>query len=85
MLDLTNFVRPNILKTKNPTSIYGQDIDLFMTESHMHLKDIKSSHSLTGHINNINMSSIRLNLLTKTTWKLETPEGILLFRVLVQV
>ena len=31
------------------------------------------------------MSSIRLNLLTKTTWKLKTPGGILVFRVLVQV
>ena len=40
----------------------------------MYLLDIKSSPS-----------SIRLNLLTKTTWKLKTPDGILVFRVLVQV
>ena len=56
-----------------------------MTESHMHLQDIKSSPSLTGQNNNRSMSSIRLNLLTKTTWKLKTPGGILVFRVLVQV
>ena len=31
------------------------------------------------------MSSIRLNLLTKTTWELKTEGGILVFRVLVQV
>ena len=51
----------------------------------MYLLDIKSSPSLTGQDNNRNMSSIRLDLLTKTTWKLKTPGGILVFRVLVQV
>ena len=70
---------------QNPASIYGQDMELLMTESHMLLQDIKSSPSLTGHIVNRSMPSIRLNLLTKTTWKLKTPGGILVFRVLVQV
>ena len=59
-------------------------MELLMTESHMHLQDIKSTPSLTGQNNNKGMSSIRLNLLTKTTWKLKTPGGILVFRVLVQ-
>ena len=60
-------------------------MELLMTESHMHLQDIKSSPSPTGQNSNRSMSSIRLNLLTKTTWKLKTPGGILVFRVLVQV
>ena len=70
---------------KISASIYGQDMELLMTESHMHLRDIKSSPYLTGHNNFRSMSSIRLNLLTKTTWKLKTPGGILVFRVLVQI
>ena len=70
---------------KNLSIIYGQDMELLMTESHMYLPDIKSSPSLTGQNNNRKMSSIRLNLLTKTTWKLKTPGGILVFRVLMQV
>ena len=45
----------------------------------MYLQDIKSSLSLTGQNNKRNMSSNRLNLLTKTTWK------ILAFQVLVEV
>ena len=60
-------------------SIYGHDIELIMTESHIHLQDIKSSHSLTGQNSNIIMSSIRLNLLTKTTWKPKTTGGVLEF------
>ena len=60
-------------------------MELIMTESHMHLQDIKSSPSLTGQNNNRNMSLIRLNLLTKTTWKLKTPGGILVFWMLLQV
>ena len=31
---------------QNPASIYGQDMELLMTESHMHLQDIKSSPHL---------------------------------------
>ena len=46
-----------------------------MTESCMYLPDIKSSPSLTGRNNNRKTSSIRLNLSTKTTWKLKTPGG----------
>ena len=46
MFGLTNFVRPNILKTKNPSSIFRQDMELLMTESHMYLLEIKSSPSL---------------------------------------
>ena len=56
-----------------------------MTEPHMHLLDIKFRPSLTGQHNKREMSSFRLNLLTKTTWKLKTPGGILVFRLLVQV
>ena len=51
-------------------------MELLMTESHIHLQDIKSSPSLTGQNSNRSMSSIRLNLLTKTTWKLKTPGGL---------
>ena len=52
----------------------------------MYLLDIKSSPSLTGQDNNIKMSTIRLDLLTKTTWRmLKNPGGILVFQVLVQV
>ena len=54
-------------------------------ESHMYLLDTKSSPSLTGKNNIRRVSSIRLNLLTKTNWKLKTQGGILVFRVLVQV
>ena len=54
-------------------------------ESHMYLPDTKSSLLLTGQNNNRKMSPIMLILLTKTTWKLKTPGGILVFRVLVQV
>ena len=60
-------------------------MELLMTESHMHLQYIKSSPSHTGHNSNRSMSSFRLNLLTKTTWKLKPPGGILVFRVLGQV
>ena len=60
-------------------------MELLMTESHMYLLDIRSSTSVTGQNNHRNMSSIVLNLLTKTAWKLKTPGGILVFRVLVQV
>ena len=56
-----------------------------MTEFHMYLLDIKSSPSLNGPNNNRNLSSIRLNLLTKTTLKLKTLGGILVLRVLMQV
>lgn len=31
---------------QNPASIYGQDMELLMTESHMHLQDFKSSPHL---------------------------------------
>ena len=85
MFGLTNFVRPNILKPKNLASIYGQDMELLMQEFHMYLLDIKSSPKLTGQHDNRVMSFIRLNLLTKTSWKLKTPGGILVFRLLVQV
>ena len=54
-------------------------------ESHMYLLDTKSSPSLIDQNNKRKMSSIKLNLLTKTTWKLKTAGGILVFRVLVQV
>ena len=85
MLGLTNFVRPNILKTKKPACSYKQDMELHMTESHMYLQDIKTSPSLTGQNNDIRMCSIRLNLLTKTTWKFKTPGRILVIQVIVQV
>ena len=85
MLGLAIFFRPNILKTKNTASIYGQDMELPKTESHMHIHDIKSSPSFTGHNNNISMSSISLILLTNITWKFKTPGGILVFQVSVQV
>ena len=52
-----------------------------MSESYMHLQDIKSSPSLTGHNTNRSMSSIRLNLLQKTTLKLKSPGGILVTRI----
>ena len=45
MLGLTNFVRSNI-EDRNPASIYEQDMELFLTESHMRLKGIKSSPDL---------------------------------------
>ena len=70
---------------KNLAYIYRQDMEILMTESHMYLPDIKSSPSLTSQNNNRKMSSVRLNVLTNTTWKLKTPGGILVFRVLVQV
>ena len=60
-------------------------MELLMRLSHMYLQDIKSSPSLTGQTSNRSVSSIRLNLLTKTTWKLKTPGGILVFQILVQV
>jgi hypothetical protein len=60
-------------------------MELLMQEFHMYLLDIKSSPKLNGEYDNKEMSSIRLNLLTKTTWKLKTPGGILVFRLLVQV
>ena len=50
-----------------------------MTEPHMHLLDIKSRPSPTGQHNKREISSFRLN------WKLKTPGGILVFRLLVQV
>ena len=60
-------------------------MELLMQEFHMYLLDIKSIPKLNGQHDNRDMSSIRLNLLTKTTWKLKTPGGILVFRLLVQV
>ena len=60
-------------------------MELLMTEYHMYLKYIKSSPSRTDHNSNRSMSSIKFSLLTKTTWKLKTTGGILVFRVLVQV
>ena len=51
----------------------------------MYLLDIKSSPLPTGQDNNRKISSIGLHFLTKTTWKLKTPGGILVFLVLVQV
>ena len=56
-------------------------MELLMSKSHMHLKDIKSSPSLTGHNTIRSMSSIRLNLLTKITLKLKTPGGILVTKI----
>ena len=56
-----------------------------MTEFRMHLQDIKYSPLLTGHTNIRSMSFIELNLLTKTSWKLKTPGGILVFLVLVHI
>ena len=56
-----------------PASIYRQDIELLMTEYHIHLQDIKSSHSLTGQNSNRRMSSIRLNLLTKNNLEDQNP------------
>ena len=44
---------------KNLASIYGQDMEILMTESYMYLLDIKSSPSLNGQNSNM------LNLLTK--------------------
>ena len=52
---------------------------------HMYLLDLKSIPSLNSHNKNKRLLSIRLSLLTKTTWKLKTPGGILSFPVLVQV
>ena len=46
-----------------------------MTESHMYLKDNKSSPSLTGQNNDISMSSIRLNLLTKNNLEAQNPRS----------
>ena len=50
-------------------------MELLMTEYYMYLLAIKSSFSLTDQNNNRKMYLIRLNLLTKTTWKLKTPGG----------
>ena len=52
---------------KNPPSICRQDMELHMTECLMQLKYIKSSPSLTDQNNKRSMSSIKLNMLTKTT------------------
>ena len=60
-------------------------MELLMQEFHMYLLDIKSRPKLNGQHDNREMSSIRLNLLTKTTWKLKTAGGILVFQLLVQV
>ena len=57
-------------------------MELLMQEFPMYLIDIKSIPKLNGQHDNREMSSIRLNLLTKTTWKLKTPGGILLVQVL---
>ena len=56
-----------------------------MTECHMHLQDIKFSPLFTDQNSSRSRPAIRLNLLTKTTWKLKTPGGMLVFRLLVQV
>ena len=60
-------------------------MELLMQEIHMYLLDIKSSPKLNGQHDNREMFSNRLNLLTKTTWKLKTPEEKQVFRLLVQV
>ena len=60
-------------------------MELLMQEFYMYLLYIKSSTKRNGQHDNREMSSIRLNLLTKTIWKLKTPGGILVFRLLVQV
>ena len=64
---------------KNLESIYGQYMEILITESHMYLLDIESSPSLNGQNNNRRMSSIRLNFLTKKMFKLKTPGVILVF------
>ena len=46
MLSLTNFDRPSIQKIKFLHLSIGQDMELLMTESHMHLQDIKYSPHL---------------------------------------
>ena len=51
-------------------------MEILMTESYMYLLDIKLSLSLTDQKNNRKMYLIRLNLLTKPTWKLKTPGGL---------
>ena len=56
-----------------------------MTECHMHQQDIKLSPSFTDQNSSRSRPAIRLNLLTKTTWKLKTPRGMIVFRLLVQV
>ena len=48
-------------------------MELLMPESHMHLQDIKSSPSLTGQKDTSSMSSIRLNLLTKSNLETQNP------------
>ena len=50
---------------KNLESIYGQDMEILITKSHVYLLDIESSPSLNGQNNNRKMSSIRLNLLRR--------------------
>ena len=54
-------------------------MELLIQEFHMYLLDIKSSPKPNGQHDNIEMSSIGLNLLTKTTWKLKTLGWILVF------
>ena len=71
MLGLTKICQALHPEDTNPASIYRQGMELLMTESHMYV----SSPSLTGQNINRSMSSISLNLLTKTTWKLKTPKG----------
>ena len=51
-------------------------MDILMTESYMYLLDIKSILLLTDQKNNGKMYLIRLNFLTKPTWKLKTPGGL---------
>ncbi len=50
MLGLKIFVRTNYPEDKHSASIYGQDMELLMTESHMQSTSIfNPSPSLTGH------------------------------------
>ena len=59
MFGLTNFVRPNILKTKI-LHLSKQDMELLMQEFHMYLLDIESRPKLNGQHDNREMSCIRL-------------------------
>ena len=60
-------------------------MELLMQDFHMYILHIKSSPKLNAQHDNKDMSSIRLNLLIKTTWKIKTPGGILVFQLLVQI
>ena len=81
MLGLTNFVRRNILKTK----ILHISIDRIWNYSWQNLTHIYKISNPAPHLLARTTTSMRLNLLTKTTWNFKAPGGILVFRVLVQV